>query len=306
MERVALTRYAAISILAALATIGLKGGAYVITGSVGILSDALESLVNLAAAIVALVALYVAAQPADEEHAYGHSKAEYFASGFEGALILVAAATIAFTAARRLLDPQPLEAVALGLAITVIASLVNLAVSVVLVRAGRRYESIALEADARHLMTDVWTSAAVVVGVGATALTGWHRLDPVIALAVAANIVRIGVDLLRRSMLGLLDTALPEGVRHEIVTILEGATGEGVEYHALRTRQAGARRFVSFHILVPGDWSVQRGHDLLERIEAEVRDAMPNTTVFTHLEPVEDPISFQDTQLERDEGPRGE
>lgn len=299
MTQPSLKRYALISILAALATIGLKGGAYVLTGSVALLSDAAESLVNLLAAIIALLALSVAERPADEEHAYGHNKAEYFASGFEGALILVAALSIGVTAVRRLLDPQPLDAVGLGLTISVVASLVNLGVARVLAQAGRRYDSITLEADAAHLMTDVYTSAGVVLGLGAAALTGWTWLDPLVALVVALNIVRSGVELLHRSALGLLDTAVPEEVRARIVDVLRRHAAHGLQFHALRTRQAGARRFVSFHILVPGEWSVQRGHDLLEQIEEEVRAAVPNCTVFTHLEPIEDPASFADQRLER-------
>lgn len=299
MERPSLKPYALISILAALATIGLKGGAYVLTGSVGLLSDALESLVNLVGAISALVALVVAARPADEEHAYGHTKAEYFSSGFEGALVLVAAASIAVAAVRRLIAPQPIEAVGLGLGMALLASLVNLGVARVLLQAGRRHSSITLEADAHHLMTDVWTSLGVVAGVGAVTLTGWRRLDPIIGLLVAANIVRIGFDLLRRSALGLLDTGLAEETRSAIIEQLSAYGAEGVQFHALRTRQAGARRFISVHILVPGHWTVQRGHDLLEQIEEKVRSLVPNSTVFTHLEPLEDPVSWQDTRLER-------
>jgi cation diffusion facilitator family transporter len=299
VDRPSLYRYAVISILAALATIALKGGAYVITGSVGLLSDALESLVNLAAAIVALIALSAAARPEDELHRYGHSKAEYFSSGFEGALILLAAATIVYTSTHRLLDPRPIERIAVGAGIAVAASLINLLVARTLFRAGRAYQSITLEADAHHLMTDVWTSAGVVVGVSAAALTGWQRLDPIIAILVALNIMRTGVKILRRSLMGLLDTAIPEDLQHKISEILVRHASDGVRFHALRTRQAGAWRFIDFHVLVPGNWSVQRGHDLLERIEEEVRAAVPNSTVFTHLEPIEDPASFADVGLER-------
>ncbi len=299
MQRPGLKRYAVVSIIAAIVTIGLKSGAYLLTGSVGLLSDALESIVNLAAAIMALVALSVAARPADEEHAYGHGKAEYFSSGFEGALILVAAISMAVASAQRLLHPRPIPDAGIGITIAAIASLINFGVARLLFQAGRRYESITLEADAHHLITDVWTSVGVVVGVGLAALTGWHRLDPIVGLGVTVNIIVIGVRLLRRSALGLLDTALPEPTRSTIVAIIDTATPAGVRYHALRTRQAGARRFVSFHILVPGDWSVQRGHDLLEHIEERIRAAVPNTTVFTHLEPIEDPASWQDTRLER-------
>jgi cation diffusion facilitator family transporter len=295
----ALRRYAAISLLAAIITIVLKGGAFLLTGSVGLLSDALESVVNLIAAVVALYALAVAARPPDESHAYGHGKAEYFSSGFEGALILVAAVSIGWTAVQRLLDPAPITDAWLGIAISIVASVVNFAAARVIAQAGQRYDSITLEADAKHLMTDVWTSIGVAGGVGAAAATGWTRLDPIIALLVAANVIRAGLDLLRRSLLGLLDTALPEQSRMEIMKILDDHRAGGVEYHALRTRQAGARRFVSFHILVPGEWSVQRGHDLLEEIEEQIRGRVPNSTIFTHLEPLEDPVSFADTNLER-------
>jgi cation diffusion facilitator family transporter len=295
-----LTRFAWLSIAAAVATIGLKTGAYFITGSVSLLSDALESLVNLAAAVVALLMLSVAARPPDADHAYGHSKAEYFSSGVEGGLILLAAGSIAIAAVGRLLDPQPIEQVGLGLTISVIASVINLVVARVLLQAGRHYHSITLEADAQHLMTDVWTSAGVLAGLLAVSYTGWQWLDPLIALAVAANILWAGVRLIRRSALGLLDTALPAGERDRVVAILDGfAQREGVAYHALRTRQAGARRFVSVHILVPGSWTVQRGHNLLERIEREVRGTFDSTTIFTHLEPLEDPESFADQNLDR-------
>jgi cation diffusion facilitator family transporter len=298
--RPSLRRYAVLSIAAAITTIALKGGAYLLTGSVGLLSDALESMVNLVAAVVALIALSIAARPADEEHAYGHDKAEYFASGFEGALILAGALAIVVTAVPRLIAPQPIEAVWLGLGLTVLASAINFVVARLLLHAGRRYDSITLEADAQHLMTDVLTSGAVVVGVAATAFTGWLRLDPLLALAVAARVFLLGIDLLRRSFLGLLDTSLPETIRAEILRILAEHEPQGVHHHALRTRQAGARRFVSVHILVPGHWSVQRGHDLLEHIEEEIRAVVPNSTVFTHLEPAEDPVSWQDTLLERE------
>jgi cation diffusion facilitator family transporter len=298
-DRPSLRRYAVISILAALATIALKGGAYVITGSVGLLSDALESVVNLAAAVVALIALAAAARPEDEDHRYGHSKAEYFSSGFEGALILLASASIIYASIRRLFHPRPIEQIALGAAIAVAASLINLLVARRLLRAGNAYQSITLEADAHHLMSDVWTSAGIVAGVAAAAFTGWQRLDPIIAILVALNIMRTGVSILRRSLLGLLDTAIPEELQHKISEILVRHASDGVRFHALRTRQAGAWRFIDFHVLVPGTWSVQRGHDLLERIEEEVRAAVPNSTVFTHLEPIEDPASFADVGLER-------
>ena len=299
MERSSLTRYAWLSIAAAIVTIGLKTAAYLLTGSVGLLSDALESGVNLVAAIMALAMLTVAARPPDEEHAYGHDKAEYFSSGVEGALILVAAVSIVATAVPRLIIPQPIEQAGLGLGVSVVASLINLGVARVLKRAGQRHNSITLEADAAHLMTDVWTSAGVLVAVGLVAVTGWQRLDPVIALVVAANIVWSGFRLLRRSALGLMDTALPEARRQAVLAIQERYAAEGVQFHALRTRESGARAFVSMHVLVPGDWTVQRGHALLERVEADVRQSVPNVTVFTHLESLDDPASWEDTQLDR-------
>jgi cation diffusion facilitator family transporter len=299
IERPGLIRFALLSVVAALVTIGLKGGAYLLTGSVGLLSDALESFVNLIAAIVALLALSVALRPADHEHAYGHTKAEYFSSGFEGALIVVAAASIVVAGIRRLLDPLPIEQPGLGLAITGVATAINLVVAQVLLRAGRRHESITLEADAQHLMADVWTSLGVIIGVGAAAATGWLRLDAMVAMAVGLNVLFSGVRLLRRSMLGLLDTSLPEETLTTIKSILESHASAGVRYHALRTRQAGARRFISFHILVPGGWTVQRGHDLLETIEERIREAVPRSVVDTHLEPIEDPVSWEDTRLER-------
>jgi cation diffusion facilitator family transporter len=302
MERTSLTRYAWLSIAAALATIALKAIAYFVTGSVGLLSDALESLVNLVAAIMALAMLVIAARPPDEEHAYGHYKAEYFSSGVEGALILFAAASIAVTAIPRLLAPQPIEQVGLGVAISVVASLVNLSVSLVLRRAGKRHNSITLEADAAHLMTDVWTSIGVLVAIGLVGLTGWERLDPIIALLVAANIIWSGVGLMRRSALGLMDTALPQSQRDAIRAIQAKYQAQGIQFHALRTRQSGAHAFISMHVLVPGQWTVQQGHELLERVETEVRQAVPYVTVFTHLESLDDPASWQDTQLDRLDG----
>lgn len=300
-----LTRYAWLSIGAAVATIGLKMLAYRLTGSVGLLSDALESLVNLAAAIMALAMLTVAARPPDAEHAYGHGKAEYFASAAEGLLILVAALSIGWAAWGRIVSPQPIEQAGLGLALSTLASLVNFAVARVLLRGARRYQSIALEADAHHLMTDVWTSAGVLAAIGVVALTGWAILDPIIALLVAANIVWTGVQLLRRSTLGLMDTALPAADLALVRQVLDrhAAADPEISFHALRSRQAGARKFVSFHVLVPGRWTVQRGHHLLERIEHDIRGVVPNTTVFTHLESLDDPSSYQDQSLDRADEP---
>jgi len=293
------TRFAWLSIAAAITTIALKLSAWVLTGSVGLLSDALESLVNLVAAIVALIALTVAARPADEDHAYGHSKAEYFSSATEGVLILVAALGIMVTAVERLIHPRPLERLGIGLAISVVATLVNLGVAVVLLRAGKRHHSITLEADAHHLMTDVFTTVGVLLGVGAVSVTQWHWLDPVVALAVGLWIVKTGVSLVARSLEGLLDTAIPREQRDKLVELLDSYRASGVRWHALGTRIAGARIFVTVHVLVPGDWSVQRGHDLCEEIESKIRHALGMATVLTHLEPVEDELSYRDIDLDR-------
>jgi cation diffusion facilitator family transporter len=294
-----LTRFAWLSIAAAVVTIGLKLAAWAITGSVGLLSDAAESLVNLLGGCLALAMLTIASRPADEDHAYGHGKAEYFSSGVEGGLILVAAAGITVAAIGRLLQPRPLEAVGLGLTASAVASLINLGVALSLLRAGRRHGSITLETNARHLLTDVWTSAGVIAGVGLVALTDLLWLDPLVALLVAANIVRTGVDIVRRSVHGLMDKALVEADLETVRGILRRYESDGVQFHALRSRQAGARKFVSVHVLVPGQWTVQRGHELLERIEADIRNALPGSTVFTHLESLEDPASWEDQTLER-------
>lgn len=299
MSTQSLTRFAWLSIAAALVTMALKAFAYWLTGSVGLLSDAMESLVNLAGAVMALAMLSVAARPPDEDHAYGHGKAEYFSAGAEGAMIVIAAVSIAVAAVDRLLHPQPLEKVGIGLAVSVGASLVNLAVALILRRAARTHRSATLSASSHHLLTDVWTSAGVLVGVGAVALTGWLVLDPVVALAVAVNIVFTGARILRDSVAGLMDAALPPNELALLRELLDGYTAEGIDYHALRTRQSGARRFVSVHVLVPPEWTVQQGHDLLERIEADVRRALPPVTVDTHLEPLGDPAAMSDQELHR-------
>jgi cation diffusion facilitator family transporter len=304
VNRASLTRFAWLSIGAALLTIGLKTVAYLITGSVGLLSDAVESLVNLVGGIMALAMLTVAARPADEDHAYGHGKAEYFSSGLEGGLILVAAVSIAVAAVSRLMSPQPLQAVGLGLAVSVVASVVNLVVALVIMRAGRRHHSITLEANARHLLTDVWTSVGVLAGVGLVVWTGWLWLDPVVALLVAANILWTGVGIVRRSIGGLMDASISTDDLATVRKVFEGYESGGVKFHALRTRQSGSKRFISVHVLVPGDWTVQRGHDLLERIEAEVRNALSESVVFTHLESLDDPASWEDESLERGESSR--
>ena len=291
--------YAALSIAAAISTIALKTVAWRVTGSVGLLSDAAESVVNLAGSLIALWALTVAARPADELHAYGYTKAEYFASGAEGFLILAAAFGIAVTAWERWQNPQPLTDPAIGIAVAAAASAVNGGVAAILLRAGKRLRSIALRADARHLLTDVWTSVGVIAGIALVAATGWRRLDPLIAFAVAVNIIWTGLRLVRETGLGLLDTALPDVDRREVAAALSEFQAQGILFHAIHTRAAGARRFVSMHVLVPREWTVQRGHDLCEKVEAAVRGVLPQTTVFTHLEPREDPVSWDDRGLDR-------
>lgn len=295
-----LERFAWLSVGAAFATIALKTLAWWLTGSVGLLSDALESIVNLAAALLAVTMLRVAASPPDENHPYGFSKAEYFAAGIEGALIVLAAAGILASAIPRLLEPEPLESPGLGLTLSVAASGINLAVGVLLIRVGRRHHSIALEADGHHLITDVWTSAGVIIGVGLVFLTGWLRLDPLVALGVAAHIVWTGLRLMRRSWRGLLDAAIPTEDTGEVTKLFaEYSRRYGVSFHALRTRQAGKRRFISFHLLVPDAWSVAQAHRLSEEIEERIRSLVPNASIFTHIEPISDPSSYEDQGLDR-------
>ena len=299
MEHPSLTRYAWLSIAAAIATILLKGTAWWLTGSVGLLSDAIESFVNLAAAMMALWILTVAATPADDRHAHGHSKAEYFSSAFEGLMIVFAALSIIWAAVDRLWNLQPLESVGIGLAVSVVASIVNLLVARILLKVGRDNHSIVLEADAHHLMTDVWTSVGVVVGVGLVWVTGWLWLDPVIAIAVALNIVWTGWQLMHRSAAGLMDVSLPEEKVAEIEAVLKSYREQGLDFHALRTRQAGSRAFVSLHVLVPGQWTVKEAHDWAERIERDIRKVIPRVNAMTHLEPLEDPVSMLDQDLDR-------
>jgi cation diffusion facilitator family transporter len=294
-------RYVWLSIAAAVITIGLKLGAYYLTGSVGLFSDAAESVVNLVAAVAALWALTFAIRPPDEEHAFGHNKAEYFSSGLESALIIIAAAWIGVTAWDRLMDPQPLQNVGLGLSVTLLASAINGGVALVLLREGRRLRSITLRADAQHLLTDVWTSVGVVLGVVMVQLTGWLVLDPLIGLLVAANILWTGFRLLNDTAHGLLDTALPPEELEKIFGVLSRHEEDDVHFHAVRTRVAGQRRFVSMHVLVPGRWTVKQGHDLSEEIEKDLSDALQgNTTFFIHVEPSEDPASFEDQSLDRE------
>jgi cation diffusion facilitator family transporter len=299
-KQISLTRYAWLSIAAAVVTITMKACAYLLTGSVGLLSDALESMVNLVSAVVALLVLRLISRPANDEFTFGYSKAEYFSSGFEGGMILLAAAAIIITALPRLVNPVPLEKLGLGLAISVGASLINLTVSLVLMRAAKRYNSITLEADSKHLMTDVWTTGGVVVGIALVLLTGWLRLDPIIAILVAINILFAGYRLLVRSGRGLLDVAIPQEELITVKSILDSYKEQGVSYHALRSRQAAARKFMVVHLLVPGNWSVRKSHSLAEQFENRVSENIANANIVTHIEPIEDPLSMKDASIERD------
>jgi cation diffusion facilitator family transporter len=299
-NRASLTRFAWLSIAAALATITLKTGAYLLTDSVGLLSDAIESFVNLAGAIMALIMLTIAARPADEIHVYGHSKAEYFASVTEGLLILGAAIGIISAAVNRLLHPRGLEQLGLGLVVSIAASAVNFIVARILLREGRNRRSISLEADAHHLTTDVWTSLGVISGVAIAGFTGWRFLDPLVAIVVALNIIWTGVQLVNRSVAGLMDAALPDFEQKLIQEVIGKYSGKGVTFHALRTRQAAARQFVSVHMLVPGEWTVHDAHHVAEDFESDIRKALGSVvTVFTHIEPVEDELSMEDIFLDR-------
>ncbi|AFY92984.1 cation diffusion facilitator family transporter [Chamaesiphon minutus] len=291
--------YTFLSIGAALMTIALKTGAYFLTGSVGLLSDALESGINLVAALAAFWALSFAATPADEDHPFGHNKAEYFSSGLESILIFIAAIGIAVVAVGRLSSPQPLEQLGVGLFLTLVATAINGGVAWILLRAGRRLRSITLRADAHHLFTDVWTSGGVILGIFLVKLTGWLILDPIIALCVAVSILVSGVKMLQETGAGLLDTSLPVKERSRITHIFSRHEPQGIRFHALRTRVSGSRRFVTFHVLVPGNWTVQQGHDLCEDVEAAIVEALPGTNVVSHMEPLEDPKSWTDLELDR-------
>ncbi|HPT32416.1 MAG TPA: cation diffusion facilitator family transporter [Prolixibacteraceae bacterium] len=301
MAKSSLRKYVYLSIAAAVTTIAIKITAYFLTNSVGLLSDGLESCVNLVAAVVALFLLTLSEKPADEEHAFGHSKAEYFSSAIEGGLIVVAAVAIIWSALPRLVDPLPVENVGIGILVATGASVINMLVALVLIRNGRKHHSITLEADGKHLMTDVITSAGVLIGVGLVQLTGWLILDPIVAIGVALNIVWTGYQLMKRSAMGLMDTSIPEEEEKYVRGIIDRFKGEKIGFHALKTRQAGQRKFISFHLLVPDEWSIKQGHDLSENIEQEIRNLFPGSlvTVFTHMEPAGDPVSHKDIPIDR-------
>ena len=292
--------YMGLSVAAAIVTMGVKFIGYFLTGSVGLFSDAAESVVNVVAALVGLWALTLAARPADEDHTYGHNKSEYFSSGVEGALILVAAFIIAVEAIPRLLHPQPIEQAGVGLAFSVSGAIINGVLAWFMLQAGKRQRSITLQADAHHLFADVYTTVGVLIGVLLVALTGWNILDPIVALLVAVNVVWTGVKLIRETGLGLLDTALPEEDQKQIRTVLDRYRAQGIDFHAIRSRAAGTRRFVEFHVLVPGSWTVRKGHRLCEEIELALLHVLPESSIFTHLEAKEDPVSFEDMELDRE------
>ncbi len=289
-----LSRYGWLAVATAVVTIGLKAGAWLLTGSVGLLADAAESVVNLVAAVVALIALKVAARPADRNHHFGHTKAEYFSAAVEGIMIFVAAASIIVFAIQRLIQPQPLESLGIGVAISLVAAAINGAVGLVLIRAGNRNRSITLRADGKHLMTDVYTSVGVAVAIGLVALTGWVILDPLIGIAVGINILFAGYGLIKESSAGLMDISLPKEANNRLRAILDSHTSDSVAFHAMRTRESGTRQFMEMHMLVPGDWTVQRGHDAMEDLIEEIRAEFPDLWVTGHLEPIEDPRSYED------------
>jgi cation diffusion facilitator family transporter len=294
--------YMLLSVAAAVATILLKTWAWRLTGSVGLLSDAMESGVNLVAAIGAFWALSLAAKPADRQHHYGHFKAEYFSSGLESVLIVAAAVAIIVAAVGRLQQPQPLEQLGIGLAVSLLATALNGLVAGVLLKAARRFHSITLRADAHHLLTDVWTSVGVVLGLGLVKLTGLMILDPLIAIAVALNITFTGWKLLHETASGLLDRSLPDDEQRLLEQIMSSHQTGDIRFHALRTRVAGSRRFVSLHVLVPGCWTVKAGHDFCEQLEREIAETLTRVDVLTHLEPIEDQTSWDDQRFRWEEG----
>ncbi|WP_341268347.1 cation diffusion facilitator family transporter [Gordonia malaquae] len=292
-ERGDLSKWALLSVAAAVVTISLKTYAWWITGSVGLLSDAAESVVNLVAAAGAFIALKVAARPSDDDHNFGHTKSEYFSAVVEGVMIVVAAGVILYTAVERLINPQDLEAVGIGLLISVGATVVNGLVAWKLIAVGRAYRSMSLEADGKHLLTDVWTTVGVIGGVALVGITGWPPLDSLVAMAVAVNIILVGWRLVRDSTMGLMDTVIPESERDAVDEVLDRFRGDGVDFHDVRTREAGHMRFVQMHMLVPGTWTVQQAHDLVEEVEAALHDAVDDLRPTIHLEPIDDPRSYE-------------
>ena len=293
-----LSRWALLSIAAAALTIALKMTAWLITDSVGLLSDAAESVVNLVAAVVAFVALKVAARPPDATHNFGHQKSEYFSAIIEGTCIAIAAVVIIASAVERLLHPKDIESAGVGLLISVIASVINGAVAWALIRAGRRHRSVTLEADGKHLATDVWTTAGILVAIALVAITGWNILDPIVAIVVAINILFVGGGLVGRATAGLMDKALPDEERAAVDAVLADFRSSEVNFHDVRTRESGHIRFVQLHMLVPGDWTVQQAHDLAERVESRLESSVDDVIPTIHIEPIGDPRSYEDWRLE--------
>lgn len=283
-----------VSIIASILTIGIKSAAYFLTGSVGFMSDAMESLINLAAGIVAFIMLTIASRPPDVEHPFGHDKAEYFSSLFEGVLIVIAALGIGYTAINRLYHPRPLESLNVGMLLSVLATLINLVTSRILLHYGKKHNSITLEADAHHLMTDVWTTVGIIAGIFLVKVTHWQVLDPVMAIMVAMSIVYTGTRLIYRSMDGLMDSKLCEKDLITIQGILDRYKEKDIVYHALYTRKASSKRFISFHLLFPGDFTVLKAHEITKVIEKEIAVQLPYSDIFIHLEPLDDPDAFDD------------
>jgi cation diffusion facilitator family transporter len=292
-----LLKWGWLSIGAAIITIGLKFGAYFVTDSIGLLSDAVESVVNLVAAGTALFALWYSTRPVDRSHNYGHQKIEFFSAAIEGALILAAAGTIIWFSFQRLITPQPIESISVGLFIAVLAALINLVLARAMLRVARRHESVVLQADGQHLMTDVWTTVGVIAALIVATVTEWNWVDPLVGLLVAANIIRIGIVLLRGSFDGLMDRAVSLGEERQIRLAIETTLPADVTYHALRTRRAGSHRAVDLHLLVPGAQRVRDAHQLSKRIEDAIAAVYPGTETVVHIEPVEDPDAWLDSDL---------
>ena len=299
MNKLASQQLALISICASIIVILVKFASYYVSGSVSLLSDAMESFVNLATAIITFFMIRLALQPPDKEHMYGHTKAEYFSSILEGLFIFLAALAIIYTAILRLINPQPLTKIEIGLFLSVIASIINFIVAKILINQGKKRHSIALEADGTHLMTDVITSGGVFVGLIIVSITHITILDPIIAILVALQILVTGIKIIKKSVSGFMDEAISSNELSIIIDEFKKNEKIGITFHGLRTRQSGIRRFISFHVLIPGDWTVAKGHSLVEQIEAQIRNHIPNSTITTHIEPIEDPLSWKDENLDR-------
>ncbi len=286
-----------LSVLAALATIGLKTTAYLLTGSVGLLADALESGINLFAAIAAYLSLRYAHRPADATHTYGHEKIEFFSSGLEGLLIVLAGGGTAWIAIERLINPTPITSLGLGTSLSLSASVINLALGLILIRVGRSNNSIVLSANGKHLLADVWTSVAVIAGLIIVWISGLYVLDPIIAILVGMHIVFTGLGLIRRAIDGLMDHALSSEQQEQLRATIRANTPTGTTFHALRTRQAGTRMFGDFHLLVPGNTTVREGHDLGIKVEEAIQLALKGIEITIHIEPIEDRASWDDNSL---------